>query len=187
MWGRLPHKKKGQGCYSPALFRAPWCGVLFLEQNLQRELDLPGGGVRVRDVTEASAAGGASAAADGRAPGRPEVGPVKNVEELGPELKLGRLSQGKALVNREIKGGPPRTVNNIAPKVSKSTPAGLGTVIGILCIAGRAIGKVNNQWHCKNIGGPPPRGGVLGCGVDLFAFFKLGPHTADVAKAAGDP
>ncbi len=137
MWGRLPHNKKGQGC-KPCPFHAPWCGVRSLELNPQRELDLSAGGARPRNLTEVRIC--ASAAGESRTSGIPEVGPVHNVEELGPELNLGRLTHSKALVNREIQAGRPRTDSRVASQISINTYALAGAGIAP---AWCAIGKRN--------------------------------------------
>ncbi len=137
MWGRLPHKKKGRGL-KPCPFRAPWCSVRSLELNPQRELDLSAGGARTRNLTEVRIC--ASAAGESRTSGVPEVAPVQNVEELGPETNLGRLTHRKVLVNREIQAGRPRTDSRVAPHVSINPYALAGAGIGsALC----AIGKPN--------------------------------------------
>ena len=45
-----------------------------------------------------------------------KVGPVKDIEELGPELKTGCLTHGNVLENGEIHGGESGTDGCIAPQ-----------------------------------------------------------------------
>ncbi len=170
MWGRLPHEK-GQGQKAlPFFCTLVWCAVL--EQNLQRKLDLSAGGGRPSDLTEVTIY--SSAAGKSRISGAPKVGPVENVEELGPELNLGRLRHKKALENREIQGGCPRTDTSVAPQGSKSTRAG------------DAIGKRNHVGILKVVlGVSKPGVGIPGVGAVISAGKQVGPSTA--ANVAGDP
>ncbi len=137
MWGRLPHKKRA-GPQALPFFLHPSAGCVSLELDPQRQLDLTAGGARPGNLTEVRIC--ASAAGESRTSGVPEVGPVHNVEELGPELNLGRLTHRKALVNREIQAGRPRTDSRVAPHVSKNTYALAGAGIAP---AWCAIGKRN--------------------------------------------
>ncbi len=133
-----------------------------LEDQPQPQLNLPGGGPRAGDATGSWSQGGADklvAAAiwTGRSKdtagnrfgsavwgnvGRAEeadircseVGPVEQVEELGPELQRHFLGQHRVLEQREVKGGHSRTNQRVASQIAVKTGIlqGEGGVVEVL-------------------------------------------------------
>ena len=132
--------------------------MIRLKDDPQRELNLPGGGLGVQNPTEASV-GVAARESSPRAQGWTKVGTVQNIKKLGPEVEVGRLAQGKPLVDRKIEGGQPGTFRGVASQVS---------IITLLLIF-------------KTVGGlSPPGVGIPGIGAVIGTWLQVGPTAAEV-------
>jgi hypothetical protein len=73
-----------------------------LENDFQRELNLPRSGSGARNPTKGCIR---PTPAKGASRRYAKVGPVQNIKKLGPELNVSRLTYGKVLHYGEIKVG----------------------------------------------------------------------------------
>ncbi len=95
-----------------------------LKINSQRQLNLPGSGGGFPDIAKGCIGEGATPTSKARAsPFRwVKIGPVEDIEELGPELNTGCLTHENALENGEIHRGESGTNGGVAPSGPKITP-----------------------------------------------------------------
>ena len=174
--------------------------MIRLKNDLQRELNLPGASAGSQNLTEASH-GPAARKSSPRPSGCKKVGPVQNIEEFGTELEVGRLAQGKPLVDGEIKGGQSGTFRGVASQVAKITWLLLLEVVGDRSKPGVGIpdiGAVITAWNqvgpaaAEVVAGPVSipaninrlTAGHLNDAIDLPSFHHPGRQpTQPCAKA----
>lgn len=123
-----------------------------LKINSQRQLNLPCSGSGFKNSTKARIGVGATPTSKtlARPFRRVKVGPVEDIEELGPELNTGCLTDRNALENGDIHGGDSGTDGCIAPQGPEITSlTRLEVVRGVSepAVGTACIGSVGLAWN----------------------------------------